>query len=339
MVLENIQLHGFEELVKIEGKEGYLLQRVPTAVKETLSERGQQMVMMPTGNEVRFIPLDETVTVTLASYGDLNDEYAQAYIYFGDFQDAVYQIGTDPVEIKLTIPDKIKKYVEANGPFSYHPNLIRIILKKGNVHLIDIKGNTRIPNKDELPNKTLLSYGTSITRGTNASVPAVAFAKLTATKLHMDHINLGFGGSAYCENSITDYIASRDDWDILTLCISINMLRSGYTLDEYYERASYMIKTIAEKHPHKYIICISPLRYFEDVDISINKEKRVSTVREYRDALKNIVKDMNSSNIVYVDGMELLDSFGGLTSDLLHPGDYGMISIAEKLTKIIEQLV
>lgn len=309
MVFENMVCHGFEELVKVEGKEGDLLQRIPVAVKETLSERGQQMAIMPAGNEIRFIPLEDTV----------------------------YEIGPDPIAINISIPDRIKKYIACNGAFSYHPSLVRIILRRGNVHVINVTGKRRVPNEDELPKKTLLSYGTSITHGAGASMPTIAFAKLTARKLHMDHINLGFGGSAFCEQSIADHIAGRNDWDTLTLCISVNMLNMGYSLDEYHKRAQYMIQRIGEKHPDKQIVCISPLRYYADADHTINQENRLSTGKEYRQALKNIVEKMNSSKIIYAEGLELLDAFGGLTSDLLHPGDYGMISIAENLAKIIKE--
>ncbi|GAA0179892.1 hypothetical protein SH2C18_26860 [Clostridium sediminicola] len=327
MIHDNLLLYGFSELVKVDGREGYCLQRIPSDVKDGLRERAQIKSQMPAGNEIRFVPLEDTVTIKLVSY----EEDAIACVYYGDFQDRIYHIGTDPVELKITIPETINKYVKINGEYVYHPKLIRIMLSHGSIHLIDVTGKRRPPFKDEMPCKTMLSYGTSITHGYSASLPSLSYAKLTARKLNMDHINLGFSGSAYCERSIADHIAKRNDWDLLTLCISVNMLNQGFTLEEFYDRASYMIKTIVENHPNKKIVCISPFRYHEDANITLDELNIVSKGKEYRDVLKCIVTDMKNSNLLYLDGMELLSSYGGLTSDLLHPGDYGMISIVEKL--------
>lgn len=153
----------------------------------------------------------------------------------------------------------------------------------------------------------------------------------------MDHINLGVAGTAVCEKEMTDYIADRNDWDILTLCISVNMLNLAYTAEEFYERAYYMVNTIAEKHPDKKIFCISVIKSYHDAGIIKEEVKIVSTPDEYRKALQDIVKTVNSKNVIYIDGMSLLDNYNGMTTGILHPGDYGMIDISNNLAKRIRE--
>ncbi|MCT4545167.1 MAG: GDSL-type esterase/lipase family protein [Vallitalea sp.] len=333
-MIENLSLHGFDKIIKKEDG-SYFLQRVPDDVKDTFSDRGKKMAMMPAGNEIRFVPVDDKVTITLSSEKDANSRYTIAQVYYGDFQDGIviHRIEDKPYELKISIPDRVKKYNEANGSFHYDPKVVRIVLKHGNVSIVDVKGKVRKPTKDELPPITMLSYGTSITQGVGTSIPTISFTKLAARRKGYDHINLGFGGSAHCEKSIADYIANRNDWDILTLCISVNMLNQGFSLETFVERAKYMVETIASKHPDKKIVCISPIRHYGDILVDLNKENRLSSGKEYRDALRDIVNNMGSDKISYINGLDLLEDFGGLTTDLLHPGDYGAIEMAIKLSE------
>lgn len=44
-------------------------------------------------------------------------------------------------------------------------------------------------------------------------------------------------------------------------------------------------------------------------------------------------------NLYYIDGRELLKNLEGLSDDLLHPGDAGMIEIGENLAAFIKPLL
>lgn len=338
MIYKDLLLQGFEEVKKIDGKEGVLLQRVPRDIRKTFEENTNTMLKKPAGNEIRFVPLEKTIKISLASYLDEYDEQGTvACVYYGDFQDRVYSIGEEPVEIEINLPEMITKYYESGLPFIYNPKVVRIMLRHGNVHLVDIKGKTRVPRKGEIPKNTMLSYGTSITHGSTATLPSLSYAKLTAWRLKMDSINLGVAGTAVCENEMADYIADRNDWDILTLCLSVNMLNLAYTAEEFYSRAYYMVNTISEKHPDKKIFCISIIKSYHDVGIIKEEVKSVSTPNKYRNALQDIVEKINSKNVIYIDGMNLLDNYNGMTTGILHPGDYGMIDISNSLYKKIKE--
>lgn len=123
-------------------------------------------------------------------------------------------------------------------------------------------GNHRLPEVKESPSKTLLSYGTSITHGVIISGPHLSYPSMTARKLGMDLLNFGMSGTAYCEPEMADYIASRDDWDIATLALSVNMFNEMFTLEQFKERIEYMVNTVAKTRPSKPIYCITLYPFF-----------------------------------------------------------------------------
>ena len=51
------------------------------------------------------------------------------------------------------------------------------------------------------------------------------------------------------------------------------------------------------------------------------------------------MEDLNAPNLHLIRGPELLTSISGLTVDMLHPGDYGMIEIAENLASRMGTIV
>ena len=55
-------------------------------------------------------------------------------------------------------------------------------------------------------------------------------------------------------------------------------------------------------------------------------------------ALEEIVKASAHKNVYFVSGPELL-SFSGLSPDMLHPTDHGMIEIATKLVPQIQVII
>ena len=51
----------------------------------------------------------------------------------------------------------------------FHPRVVRVVLFRGTFHLHGVDGDVRPPAAAELPDLTLLSYGTSITHGSAAT--------------------------------------------------------------------------------------------------------------------------------------------------------------------------
>ncbi|MDS0300807.1 GDSL-type esterase/lipase family protein [Halogeometricum sp. S1BR25-6] len=141
--------------------------------------------------------------------------------------------------------------------------------------------------------------------------------------------NLGCSGSAYCEPAMAEHIAARDDWDVATLSLSVNMANTGgFPVEEFEARAEPFVNTVAAAHPDKPVACVTLFPYFDDVTESGDGEH----AEAYRETLRTVVAKSPHQNLSVVEGPDLLP-LTGLSADLLHPGDEGMRAIGEGLSR------
>jgi lysophospholipase L1-like esterase len=206
----------------------------------------------------------------------------------------------------------------------------RVVVNGLDVEFTGIDGNVRPPKPDELP-PVMLSYGTSISQGAYASRPDLGWNAVTARAVGHDFINMGSSGTAFCEPAMADYLAGLD-WDLCVLEISVNMSGTGFSVEQFKERAGAMITKLATSHPDAPIVCIS-LFPIGTGDLWANQKPATAA---YRDALAEVVKASGHANVHFVAGPDLL-SFSGLSPDMLHPTDQGMIEIATKLAPRIRE--
>lgn len=335
MIYGNVELLNVAETVEVPDRLGVRLQRVPEAVRQQLRERSQMQLRRAAGVEVRFVNDWQPAKITLMSYTDVP---IQVCAYIGDFYFGSWTLTEEQaVTIELELPEShfLRKDEFDDSSCLFKRGVWRLLCQGGEVHLIDVQGESiRPPARSEVPPLRYLAYGTSITQGASATHPALTYVKQTAWRLRADAINLGVGGSAFCEKELADYMAGRDDWDFATLCLSVNMLAQGVSTAEFRERASYLIGQLAEKHRGKPIACISLFPSYFDLNIPIESDM-TSSPEEYRSTLQELAE---KHKVQYIDGRELL-SMNGLTRDLLHPSDYGMIEIAENLSKRLAPLL
>ncbi len=224
---------------------------------------------------------------------------------------------------------------------AFSPQVFRLIFggsERDPVIFHGIEGEkVQPPAAEDLPALRYLSYGTSITHGFDAEGPHLSYVSQTARRLGADLINLGVGGSAFCEPEFADYIADRDDWQIATLALSVNM--RGFTIDEFYSRVSYMVNKVPGSNPGRAVACITLYPFFLDFGI-IQKDKPFKAQsEEYRQALRDAVAACPHKNVHLIEGPELLTDISGLTADLLHPGDNGMIEMGQNLAERLRQLI
>ena len=213
-------------------------------------------------------------------------------------------------------------------PFS--PKVFRLILggpQRDPIFFHGIEGaGIRPPKAEEVPALRYLAYGTSITHGFDAEGPHLSYVSQTARHLGADVINLGVGGSAHCEKELTDYIAARDDWHIATLALSVNML--GFSLDSFRQRVSYMVNTVAGSNPARPVACITLFTFYQDIGVDIQRSvENGGLAEDYRQILRDVVRDCPHKNAHLLEGTEILTDISGLTGDLIHPSDNGMIEM------------
>ena len=128
---------------------------------------------------------------------------------------------------------------------------------------------------------------------------------------------------------MADYLAGLE-WDLCVLELSVNM--GGFPIEQFKERVSGLIEKLAASHPEAPIVCISLFPFGTGDLWGGNK----AATQERRDALAEIVAASGHENVHFVSGPDLL-SFTGLSPDMLHPTDHGMIEIATKLAPRIRE--
>jgi len=331
MIRDGVELHNVAHTTPLDG--GARLERVPPAVREDLNEGARENYMRPDGVEIRFVA-DGPVEVTLSC----PDGECEVTPFWGPFRARTTEyvtVGPEPTTIEVEFPDRLAGLDADALDGSYHdPRVCRLVLFGDPTALHGIEGDTRPPRKAELPDRTLLAYGTSITQGAFASRQHLAFPGRTAQRLDADLCNLGTGGSAFCEPEIADHVAGRDDWDAAAIEVSVNMLTRDFTAAEFRERATYLLDAVAGENPERSVVAISLFPMF--ADLGAESPDWPATPADYRAALRDAAAEAGHDNLSLVSGRDLLDDPRGLTPDLLHPSDRGMERIAAGLADAIE---
>ncbi len=335
MIHDNVEFHNVGELRKVEGLAGLRVQRVSEDVRLCLNARAQERMLSPAGSEIRFVSEGDQVNVTLSSPGGS----AEVIPFFGPFQgQGRFHIGKEPKTLKLTYPERLKT-IEPDAlrgqPFSR--DVWRLTLRNTSLHYHGIEGKgLRPPTVEELPKRRYLSYGTSITHGASATAMHLTYVSQVAWRLRADLINLGVGGSAYCERELADYIAARRDWDVATLALSVNMMGGAFSLEEFSERVTYMVHAVAGANPHRPVGCITIYPHFREFCGDVKERERTAA---FRQALREAVIHCPHKNAHLIEGTKMLSNIGGLTADLIHPGDHGMIEMGERVARRLKPLL
>ncbi len=337
MICHGLDCPGFAEAHPHENG-GLRLQRVPEAVRTELNERAQQRVLHAAANELRCVTDDGSLTLTLSAPGG----GIHGVVFHGGFQSGQqFGVGETPREIRIEPPRRF--HMMEKGAFAEHlyaTRVTRMILAGGEVVLHGAEGpGLRVPTGDELPARKLLTYGTSITHGAAASLPHLCYARQLAWRLQADLVNLGVGGSCHCEKAFADYIAGREGWNIALLSLSVNMIGAGFSLEDFRARVKYLLDVVAGNNPRRPVACMTILPYFRDLPKVNDPAPQQPPVEGYRRQLREAAAACARANLHVFEGPEMLDRVDGLSDDLLHPGDLGMIRIGENLAKKIAPLL
>jgi lysophospholipase L1-like esterase len=336
MIYQNVELHNVAEVHEVPGREGVRLQRVPESVRVHLNEGAQGRMLSPACAEIRFVSEGESAEVTLSSGAT-----TQAVLFHGPykFRDH-YSITNEKVTIKIPRRprlDQLTRDFYKDMPF--WPNVVRLMLAGEAVFFHGVEGDVRPPEPEEIPKLRYLAYGTSITHGGAASAPHLCYAAQTARRLGADLINLGVGGTAFCEKELADYIGSRDDWHIATLALSVNMMAGRFSLEEFYARVSYMVNRVTGSNTDRPVACITIFPHFRDFGEQFANEADLGTSEEFREALRRAARECPHPNVHLIEGADILTDLGGFTPDLIHPADNGMINMGENLARKLKALL
>lgn len=177
--------------------------------------------------------------------------------------------------------------------------------------------------------KPVVFYGSSITQGATCSSAATAYTAIAAEAIGADHINLGFGGNAYGEPEMAEYIASLD--------------MSAFVMD--YEHNASTIEYLASTHKPFFDIV---RRARPDLPILI--VSRPDTDRDFKRSCRgrrvimetfHAALDAGDERVDYVDGFYLWGNENRhlLTSDGCHPNELGHAEMAKVIAPRLRALM
>lgn len=173
----------------------------------------------------------------------------------------------------------------------------------------------------------LVYYGSSITQGGCASRPGNAYENILSRRLNIDHINLGFSGSARGEQSTTDYIAGLE-MRAFIMDYDHNAPNPAH-LEATHEK---MFLAIRERHPNLPILLLTRPKWI----LKAEEEQRLAIVKKtYENA-----KARGDQKVWFIKGQDLmaLAKEEGTVDDC-HPTDFGFYSMADAMEATIREMI
>ena len=341
MIYKNIEIHNIAELIP--GDDGSISwKRVPSFVhKEMEAPNADLVVHNSTGVELRFVIKGDSAIIRMSTLNNSPKSFNTFHVFRGGIQggwedhELHRHVTVEPQDFEIKKSQNLphlREMMQKSG-LDWDPEVVRIIFDRGSYKIHDIIGDVEPPKKEMCPKKTLLSYGSSITHGSNSIDMSHAWVSLVAHNLNMDARNLGMAGSCALEPAMAEYIASegeKGNWDIATLELGINVL--SWDEEKIYQRVEHLLRTVAGRNAEKPIFVISPFYYCGD-DFNEN-----NNAGSWRRIIEEIVKKRNDSNVTYINGMDIIGDMSYMSADEVHPNIYGVQRIADVLTKKINTI-
>lgn len=339
MILKNIEVHNIVEFRALKNREGLEMLRVPQIVREKLyfGEQAERMSAGYTGVEFRFVMKSDVVKLRLQKKyledNRCNHVLHNMHIYYGGIQGAWSDhsrfLEKDTFEIVIEKPknmDTLKEMAKLANDV-WDPEVVRVILDGGYYMLLDVIGEVEPPKKEQMPQKTLLTYGSSITHGSNALDQSHTWAALLARDLQMDLRNLGMAGACAMEPEMIDFLArmgENDEWHTAILELGVNV--ANFDNDFIIERVTNTLKQIAGRNLDKKVYIISPFYFYDDFYEGGNGKR-------WRTLISEIVQKLAYPNVEYINGLDCLGNITYLCADEVHPNIYGVQKIYEQLKR------
>ncbi|NNM87472.1 MAG: hypothetical protein HKL95_03025 [Phycisphaerae bacterium] len=339
---QDVGFHNVTQLGPADGG-GLYLQRFPDPVRSKLIPLGRMVSAESSGVELRFVTDSPNFCLAVSSRPSVLSPFEthlqDMSIFRGAFVHSHHRLDPGKINrINVVNIGNVEKFNEIEEShrtacgFSWR--VWRILFGRyPAIYLgLDTYGAPRRPPlATEVPTRRWLAYGSSITHGGSATLHHGAYIYHAARIAGLDVLNQGLSGSCQCEAHMADYFAARSDWDIITLEIGVN-LRPSTSPQEYFRRVSYMLEKLRQTHPNAPIVLLTIFPNATSADYTAGTNA-VSTESEcqFNAILREFVGGGAASNVYLIEGHELLDNFGDLSVDLIHPSDYGHARMGENL--------
>ena len=336
---DGITFHNVSELEPLPNGP-FKLQRFPATVRNVLGitghQRGRFYAHRLPGVELRFVTESPFISLSLMAI----EADTQVVVYYGDFAHARYHLKAGavttlflerPTSFLAVEPGSLKV-----GRFSsdvwrvlFHQDARAAYIGR------EVYGSIiRPPRPDEVPARRWLAYGSSITCGADAFHPATSYAQQAARRMGVDVINLGLPGSCLAEPVMADYLAGRDDCDLITCELGVNMTM-WFTPEEFEQRIRHLLAIITDRRPQRPVVALNIFpNQWSDRSCTRVDTDALRTIA-YNGIVPKVVEELARPNLHFIDGRSVFPDFNGLTTDLIHPSDEGHIRMGENLAALL----
>ena len=210
-----ITWHNVEELDH--SRHGLTLQRVPRDWRQQFPTQTAFRATQAAGVELRFRAATRYVAVDLSVVNHVAYRAAVA-LYHGYRAVGLVTLPAPKHEGTVVLVDR---EAEVEGVLDAPWRIICPYGGRTVVRSLHLSDGAELLPASARPVRWL-AHGDSITQGAHALSPGMTYVNLTADALGWEAINMGFGGSAWGDAVVAEYIASRQDWDILSIAIGTN---------------------------------------------------------------------------------------------------------------------
>jgi lysophospholipase L1-like esterase len=346
---QGVGLHNVMELEPAPGG-GVFLRRFPRSVREAMSPLGRMVAQESAGCELRFVTDAASFRLTLGSLpsvlGPWELHNQDVFILRGGFVHSHHRIRPGQLNhinvLNIAGTDAFAGIQPATARrCGFAPQVWRVLLGRypAVFHELDTYGyDRRPPRGEEVPAITWLAYGSSITHGASPTVHLNAYLYHAARVAGVNVINQGLSGSCLCEPQVADYLAGREDWQVITLELGVNM-RTSFTPDEFAQRATHLVEQLRQRRPDGRLVLITIYPNSASAGITAQPDGQ-NAQRElaFNDTLRQIVAQRRDPMISLVEGRDILTELD-TTVDLVHPSDYGHARMGEQLGQRLKSIL
>jgi len=285
--------------------------------------------------EIRFVSENDSIDVYIGAWD--NDGYVR--ISLGDYDHSTVYLPKDEITCITLNKHPRLALLTTDDTERFSKNLWRIKYLKRFTPVfshVDGKGGViRPPTFEEIPKKTMMAYGSSITFGAGTGpMSALTHMDILARMLGVQVMNKSMPGSCFCELSYGDYLSDiKADYYFYELG---GNMRLRFTAKEFKERASHIVNETRRKNPFAPIMLLTVYPLLKSIPDEDNV-KANSIIVKYDKILTELAE--NDDNIYLINSSEILIDTRLLSFDGLHPSGYGNMVMAQRICDRIKYII
>ena len=183
--------------------------------------------------------------------------------------------------------------------------------------------------------KKVILYGTSITQGGCASRPGMAYTNILSRRMNLEFINLGFSGNGKGEPNMAKLISEIED----PACLVLDYEPNCVSTELYKETLPEFIRIYRQSHPDIPILVVSKFPYADEIVDKQVYDDRIERLNFQMKLIEQLKQD-GDQHLYFYEGTDLLGQYRDeCTVDGVHPTDLGFMSIADKLTPVLREIL